>query len=766
MSNLSKPILMLLQRWQAQVWLRAGAIAVAFCTFVLLSSGSAQAHASSAHASSAHGDDAETAAAKADGPAVSPAVKINTDTGVGHVDLQDDGDGNYAGQFTIENLGDTPLKVVRVAARTSPEDPRLPTGVSVAWKGKPVMIEAGGSLPIDVVWSSRIARAKEVYGHVLVETDALTASGAPARPSAIGIHAETPTSLGWVGEHILSIMTFLPLLGLLAIFLAHLMGYKKDENLRWLTLGLMGVNLLLAIWLYGAFDPGLLKVHGNDGYQFIDKAVWIRSLHVEYFVGVDAISITMVLLTALISFVGVIVSWSIEKQLKGYFAMYCLLVTGMMGTFIALDLILFFVFWELMLLPMYFLIGIWGGPRRTYAAIKFFVYTLGGSVFMLLGFIFFYQNSDPTYLVDGMAITKSLSVPELARVAFASKGILILGVSAVKLVWVWMFVAFAIKIPMFPFHTWLPDAHVEAPTAISVILAGVLLKMGTYGIMRFNLTLLPDATRWAAPAMAVFGVIGILYGAFCAMAQSDLKKLVAYSSVSHMGFTLLALGALTPQGIEACLVQMFNHGLITAMLFTLVGVVYDRVHTRDLDKFGGLAQEMPLYAALFGFAFMASLGLPGLSGFWGEALTFIGAFPRYRLLTILAATGVIVTAAYHLWALQRMFLGKFREEWRTNKYLKAFDGKFPEINLREIASVAPLAALILLLGFWPRPLLNLIDKGALQMHRMVDAPGPAQVARAPKIMREALGAIDFDKLNANAVKYGAVNYGSAGGTER
>jgi len=301
---------------------------------------------------------------------------------------------------------------------------------------------------------------------------------------------------------------------------------------------------------------------------------------------------------------------------------------------------------------------------------------------------------------------------------------------AVKVVWVWLFVGFAIKIPMFPFHTWLPDAHVEAPTAISVILAGVLLKMGTYGILRINFTLLPEATQWAAPTMAVFGVINILYGAFCAMAQKDLKKLVAYSSVSHMGFTLLALGALTPQGIQACLVQMFNHGLITGMLFTLVGVVYDRVHTRDLDKFGGLASEMPLYTALVGFAFMASLGLPGLSGFWGESMTFIGAFPRFRGLTILAATGVIVTAAYHLWALQRMFLGKFREEWRKNKYLEPFGGKFPEINARELASLAPLAVLVLVLGFWPRPLLNLIDKGAIETHRFVDRPGPTQIASA------------------------------------
>ena len=665
-----------------------------------------------------HGD---TAAPVPAGPRGRLAVSPSTG-----LELSASGDRQFSGTFELKNVGDAPLTITRVVARTSPSDPRLPAGVGVDWAGRkgPITLAPQQSEEVQVSWNEGVAKARELYGHILVEHDLTDASGEPSRPVAIGIHAEAHNFLG---KHILSIMTFLPLLGLLALFIAHLMGYKKDKNLRWFVMALMGVNLLLAVWLYTQFDPTLLKDHGNDGYQFVERGVWIRSLRVEYFLGIDGISVTMVLLTALISFVGVIASWSIEKHIKGYFAMYCLLVTGMMGTFVALDLLLFFVFWEVMLLPMYFLIGIWGGPRRQYAAIKFFVYTLAGSVFMLLAFIFLYVNADPTYLVDGLATDRSLAIPELGRVAWAAKGMTVLGISAVKLMWVWLFVGFAIKIPMFPFHTWLPDAHVEAPTAISVILAGVLLKMGTYGILRINFTILPEATRWAAPAMAVFGVIGILYGAFCAMAQSDLKKLVAYSSVSHMGFCLLAMGSLTPQGIEACLVQMFNHGLITAMLFTLVGVVYDRVHTRDLDKFGGLASEMPLYSAFMGFAFMASLGLPGLSGFWGEAMTFIGAFPRYRVLTILAATGVIVTAAYHLWALQRMFLGKFREEWRKNKYLEPFGGKFPEINRREIASIAPLAFLVLLLGFWPRPLLNLIDRGSVQMHRIVDPTGKLQI---------------------------------------
>jgi NADH-quinone oxidoreductase subunit M len=640
---------------------------------------------------------------------------------------------DFVGKFTIDNVGLGPLHVSRVAVRTSPSDARTPPGVTVEIDGggREVTIPAGQSRNVTVKWNPDSARARQLYGHVLVESDAAGIGAEPPRPAAIGIHAERGLGLAFIGEHVLSIMTFLPMLGVLAIFVAHLVGYKDDKKLRLLTVILMAVNLVLACWLYARFDSGFSRADGNEGFQFIEHGVWIRSLGVEYFVGIDGISVTMVFLTALISFVGALASYSVKDQLKGYFAMYNLLVTGMFGVFISLDLFLFYVFWEVMLLPMYFLIGIWGGPRRGYAAIKFFLYTLAGSVFMLLAFIWFYLNCDPSYLVDGAPVTRTFSLPELMRVAWVAKDQTILGLMAVKVVWIWLFVGFAIKIPMFPFHTWLPDAHVEAPTAISVILAGVLLKMGTYGILRINMTILPEASQWAAGAMAVFGVINILYGAFCAMAQQDLKKLVAYSSVSHMGFTLLALAAMTPQGIQACIVQMFNHGLITGMLFSLVGVVYDRVHTRDIDKFGGLAQEMPLYTALVGFAFMASLGLPGLSGFWGEAMTFIGAFPRYRVLTMLAATGVIVTAAYHLWALQRMFLGKFREEWRQNHYLAAFGGKFPEINGRELLTLAPLAILVLVLGFWPRPLLNVIDRGALDLHRIVDKPGPTQIADAP-----------------------------------
>src|SRR5438034_11147340 len=379
-------------------------------------------------------------------------------------------------------------------------------------------------------------------------------------------------------EHVLSYMTFIPLAGAVVVLL---LPGKSHNLIRWVAAVFTAPPLVMAMWLFANFDPA------KTGFQFKEQVAWIPAYNIKYFVGVDGLSISMVLLTALLSFICIFASWGIEKAVKGYFALFLLLDTGMLGVFVALDFFLFYIFWELMLLPMYFLIGIWGGPRREYAAIKFFLYTLFGSVLMLLALLALYFNSEPhTFDMTVMiAQANKYGTQPLPFWPFDQ-----LGWGFQHLVWMALFIGFAIKIPAFPFHTWLPDAHVEAPTAISVILAGVLLKMGTYGILRINYPMLPVATAdMAYWLLGALGAWNIIYGAFCAMAQKDLKKLVAYSSVSHMGFTLLAMAALTPQGIQACLVQMFNHGLITGMLFTLVGVVYDRVHTRDLDRFGGLA---------------------------------------------------------------------------------------------------------------------------------------------------------------------------------
>ncbi|MBC8524215.1 MAG: NADH-quinone oxidoreductase subunit M [Chlorobium phaeobacteroides] len=524
----------------------------------------------------------------------------------------------------------------------------------------------------------------------------------------------------------LSLIVFLPIIAGL-IILAVPSSQKQIIRIVSLLAALAQGGLAVLIWQ--GYDPSLPGITAaadgslNGAFQLVERLPWITldlgdfgALNIEYFLGVDGISITMVLLTALISIIAVLSSWTIKKQVKGYFILYNILSTAMMGCFVALDFFLFYVFWELMLLPMYFLIGIWGGPNREYAAIKFFLYTLFGSVFMLLVMIgLYFSVIDPltgnhTFSMVAMAsqenyIPGSILGPESTGWRYAA--------------FIVLFIGFAIKVPMFPFHTWLPDAHVEAPTPISVILAGVLLKLGTYGMMRINFPFFPEVFQASLYVIAVFGAINIIYGAFCALAQQDLKKLVAYSSISHMGYVLLGLAAGNTEGMAGALYQMFNHGTITAMLFLLVGVIYDRAHTRQIDKFGGLASYMPVYAGVVTIAWFASLGLPGLSGFISEAFVFVGAFSSelIRNVAIVSVLGIVLGAAYLLWSLQRMFLGtrnpdavyELHKDAEGNDRIHFHDWKGKtDLDARELTMLVPLAVIIIFLGVYPMPVLGMI----------------------------------------------------------
>lgn len=473
-----------------------------------------------------------------------------------------------------------------------------------------------------------------------------------------------------MGSLILTQLVFLPL----AAALLTLVIPKDRENwIRAVALLATGLVLVLATLLVFSYHPLLA------GFQFEEKISWIPQVNVWYHLGVDGISLPLVFLTALISFVGVIASASIQDRLKEYFFLYLLLVTGMMGTFLALDLFLFYIFWEIVLVPMYFLIGIWGGPRREYAAIKFFLYTLAGSVFMLLAIIVCYFSSLP----------HSFSIPELAQQGLR------LSQGMQWAVFMGFFLAFAIKVPIFPFHTWLPDAHVEAPTPISVILAGVLLKMGGYGFFRISLPLLPGIATQFAVVFVILGVINIIYGAMVALAQTDFKKLVAYSSVSHMGFVLLGLGAMNLPGFNGAALEMFNHGMITGGMFLLVGVLYDRTHTRNLADFGGLGAKVPVYSGLLIFFSMASLGLPALSGFVGEFLSLMGGFLSFPGITLVSVFGLVVGAAVFLLLIQKVLLGVFQTKWAHLR----------DINTRELLAIAPLMAMVLWVGLFPRTIL-------------------------------------------------------------
>jgi NADH-quinone oxidoreductase subunit M len=537
-------------------------------------------------------------------------------------------------------------------------------------------------------------------------------------------------------------ITFLPIVGMILMLIIpkgkdELSLKKSNSTFRLVTLIITGLQLVLAVLIYFGFNNFLAGINTQEGMQFVEKVKWIDipampwfgKVQIDYFVGIDGISVPMVLLTAIVCFVATFASFSIEKSVKGYFVMFLLLDAGMMGVFVALDFFLFYVFWELMLLPMYFLIGIWGGPRKEYAAIKFFLYTLFGSVFMLLVMLALFFS---VAIVDPATGEKIHTFNMLAMMnpANMQPGSILFGMGTYwrYVAYVALFIAFAIKVPVFPFHTWLPDAHVEAPTAISVILAGVLLKMGTYGMLRISFPIFPDGALYFQYALAFIGMVNIVYGALCALGQhgvgkKDFKKLIAYSSVSHMGYVLLGMSALNTQGMVGAVFQMFNHGTITAMLFMIVGVIYERAHTRGLDEFGGLANKMPVYTGITTIAFFAALGLPGLSGFVSETFVFLGAFSTYPIITVISGLGIILGAAYLLWTMQKIFFGNLPERWSGP--WDPSKKKFPtdDIMPRELIALVPLAIIIIFLGIYPAPMINMMTSSVNHLIDFVKTTG-------------------------------------------
>ena len=491
---------------------------------------------------------------------------------------------------------------------------------------------------------------------------------------------------------ILTIVTFLPLAGAIV-----LMFFKK-ENLGLIRLW---ANLV-AILGFLVSVPLFFQFNYDDSatMQFTQSLTWIESLGVEYSVGIDGISLLLVLLTTLLGPIAILSSWeSIQDRAKEFYIFMLILQTGMLGVFVSLDFFMFYVFWEVMLVPMYFLIGIWGGPRKLYAAIKFFLYTLVGSVLLLLGIITLYFQY-PSIASAFPEVAANFGVdPTFSILAFQEMG-QHLDPNLQWWVFFAFFVGFAIKVPMFPFHTWLPDAHVQAPTAGSVILAAVLLKMGTYGFVRFSLPILPDATREWVPFMITLSIIAIIYGALVAMMQKDMKSLVAYSSVSHMGFVTLGMFALNPNGLNGSLLQQINHGISTGALFLIVGIIYDRRHTREISEFGGLSSIMPMYAVIFAIMTMSSIGLPLLNGFMGEFPILMGAFQENMWWAVAGASGIVLGAAYMLWLYQRTMFGKLDNP--KNEGLA-------DLNLRELATLVPLVILAFWIGIYPAPFFAALD---------------------------------------------------------
>ena len=478
----------------------------------------------------------------------------------------------------------------------------------------------------------------------------------------------------------LTVVVFLPAMG--ALIIALFVPKTNENAIKLVANAVAFVDFALSLVLLQGFEIATTQL------QHVTKVSWIPQLGIEYFIGIDGISLLLVILTTGLGFIAVLSSWTyIQERLKEYYAILLLLQTGILGVFVSFDFFLFYVFWEVMLVPMYFLIGIWGDKNRLYAAIKFFLYTLFGSVLMLLGIIALYlANAAETgvYTFNILEFYQLTLSPDLQWWIFLA-----------------FFLGFAIKVPMFPFHTWLPDAHVQAPTAGSVILAGVLLKMGTYGFIRLSLPILPDATRQFVPMIAVLSIIAIIYGGLVALMQKDWKSLVAYSSVSHMGFITLGIFMLNPVALQGGIFQMLAHGVATGGLFLIVGLIYERMHTKEIARFSGLAQVMPVYATMFAIIAFASLGMPTLNGFIGEFLVLAGTFQESHQYAFFAVWGVVLAAAYLLWLYQRVMLGEVKDDEIAG---------LKDLNLRESMTLIPLVIMAIVMGIYPKPFLKMIEE--------------------------------------------------------
>jgi NADH-quinone oxidoreductase subunit M len=481
--------------------------------------------------------------------------------------------------------------------------------------------------------------------------------------------------------HLLTIITFLPLVG--AAFIAGIRGEDVHvaRNARWVALWTSSAVFLLSLLLWFGFD------RTNPGFQFEERAAWIPALNIAYHMGVDGISMPLVLLSTLLTPICVLASWeAIEVRVKEYMIAFLVLETFMVGTFCALDFVAFYVFFEGVLIPMFIIIGVWGGPRRVYSAFKFFLFTLLGSVLLLVAVLTIYDQAGTT------------DIPTLMSHKFDPH----------VQIWLWLafFASFAVKLPMWPVHTWLPDAHVEAPTAGSVILAGVLLKMGGYGFLRFSLPMLPYASEYFAPLVYTLSVVAIIYTSLVAIAQTDMKKLIAYSSVAHMGFVTMGIFTGTVQGVHGAMIQMLSHGIISTALFLVVGVIYDRIHTREIARYGGLVHRMPVYALVFMLFMLGSVGLPGTSGFVGEFLALVGAFQVNTWVAFLATTGIILSPAYMLWLYRRVIFGDL-----TKDDLKSI----LDLSPREIAVFAPLVVIMLWMGVYPSSFIDVMDASVVSL---------------------------------------------------
>lgn len=642
-----------------------------------------------------------------------PHIRITLDDGSRGPLVLTPKNGGFLGEFVVWNDGPGPLTVSRVTTRGDEDDPRLPPRVTARFAdggGGSSVILAHSSKRVRVTWiPDREPKLHEAVGHIV-----LTSNDEAAGEVAMGFVSPLEGPLSFITAHLLTWLLALPLLVALIALAMHLVGYKEEERLRGILLGVTALQCILAILLYEGFSGIVTRVDGNDGFQFIERVVVLRSMGVEYFVGVDGLNVSLVLLTAILGFAGAIASYGIKGGLARYYGLFALMLAGALGVFVSLDLCLFLAFWVVMLGA---LCGLASGRGASWSrsAKKVAVYAGLSALLLALAVSALYLHSDPSYLADGTRVDHTFAIPELMRVAYNAKHLSLLGFSWVKMVWVLLFLAFAILAPVVPLHGWFVDVIGDLPAPVSAVLVGVVMKAGLYGFLRVSFGVLPDGSRWAATTLVAVGVATVAFGAVSALRQNDLVKIAAYATVGQTGFCLIGVGGMTREGIAGCLIQMVSHGAVMAMLFLLALALQERTKTSDLAKLPGFARGLPLFTTLMSVALLAAAGGPGLSGFWGEVMSLLGAFPSERALVAVAAVFGAVHVGRHILVVKGI-LGADR------------DAKVPDLASRELAAVMPLLAICVTLGIYPAPFFTLIQGGVSDMNQLVNPPGPDEIA--------------------------------------
>jgi NADH-quinone oxidoreductase subunit M len=631
------------------------------------------------------------------------------------------GQGGWVGSFTVTNLGSDPLTVSRASIRGDEDDVRSPSHLSVRFVDAAptsATLAPGAAKDLVVSWMpDKDPRVRQAFGHVMV-----TSTDEEVGEVAMGFRAQLPTGLGPVGAHLLSLLVVLPLLVVLLVGLLRLVGRRDDQLVRRASIAVAAAELVFAFWAWRRFVPEVGRADGNDGFQLVERAVWVRSLGAEWYVGVDGTSLPLVVLAAALTLVAVVVA-DAERRDDAYLAALAMLASSVISTLLALDLVVLFVSWELVFLALVLLVGGFGGARAQHAAAKLGTYGAIGSAALFIVLMALSRASGRSLLVDGAPVAHTMAIPELARTSLLSKTTL-LGWPLLAVAWILLLVVAGTTSPIPPLHGWLPEVLEEGPASATILLGGVVVALGPYLLLRVGFGAAPEGARWVGAALAAFGALSTGWGSLCALAQRDLRRFVAYASIASVGTSLFGIGALTPQGIAGAMTALFAHGLAVAMLLGVAAALDQRVHTCQAPRLGGMAAETPGLAAILFIALGVSVGLPGLAGSWGVFLSLLGGFVWHPVLAVLLVAAMVVSVAAHARIARLVVFGRVDPAWRTNAYLEPYGGRFPDATSREIAAFVPLAAVALLLGVWPAPLVSAIEVAARSASQSVNPSGP------------------------------------------